>query len=166
MLSRCTVLSRKPVIYVISLPAEQSKLHQHHRPPPCTPASLLSSANLANNMNNFKSREPTPSQSINCGNVTASYNNTWNNCDISVTDERRHILKWLSPLAPRLRHRDVRRSRVEGVGDWVLQTEEFIDWNNGEDGVVSPVLFCYGDPGVGKTHIRYEPTPSWENGGG
>ena len=82
-----------------------------------------------------------------------------------VTDERRDILEWLSLLAPRLRHRDVRRSQVEGVGDWLLRTKEFIDWNTGEDGVVSPVLFCYGDPGVGKTHIRYEPIFSWEHGG-
>ena len=75
------------------------------------------------------------------------------------------MLEWLSPLAPRLRHRDVRRSQVEGVGDWLLRKEEFINWNTGEDGVVSPVLFCYGDSGVGKTHIRYERTFSWENEG-
>ena len=96
--------------------------------------------------------------------MSGSYNNTWNDCDFGVTDERRHILEWLSPLAPRLRHRDVRRSQVEGVGDWLLRTEEFINWNTGEDGVVSPILFCYGDSGVGKTHIRYEPTFSWEMG--
>ena len=148
------------------LPAEQSKSHQHHhRPPPTTPAPPLSFTNLASNMNNFKSGEPNPSQNINCGNVSGSYNNTWTNCDISVTDERRHILEWLSPLAPRLRYRDVRRSHVEGVGDWLLRTEEFIDWNTGGDELVSPLLFCYGDPGVGKTHIRYEPTFSRENGG-
>ena len=45
---------------------------------------------------------------------------------------------------------------MEGVGDWVLRTEEFVNWHTGEDGAVSPVLFCYGDPGVGKTHIRYD----------
>ena len=44
------------------------------------------------------------------------------------------------------------------VGDWLLGTEEFINWNTGEDGVVSQVLFCYGGPGVGKTHTRYAPT--------
>ena len=126
-----------------------------NRPPPIAPASLPSFVNSASNMNTFKSREPNPSQNTNCGNVSGSYNNTWNNCDISVTDERRHILEWLSPLAPRIRHQEVRRLQMEGVGDWLLRTEEFIDWNSGEDGVVNPVLFCYGDPGVGKTHIRY-----------
>ena len=149
----------------LPLPSEQGKSHQHHHcPPPTTLASLLSFTNLARNMNKFKSQEPNPSQNINCGNVSGSYN-TWNNCDISVTDERRHILEWLSPLAPRIRHRDVRRSQVEGVGDWILRAEEFINWNTGEDRVVSPVLFCYGDPGVGKTHIRYEPIFSWADGG-
>ena len=95
-------------------------------------------------------------QNINCGNVNDSYNNTWNNYDISVTDERRQILEWLSPLAPRKRHRDIRASQVEGVGDWVLRTDEFVNWHAGEGGVVSPVLLCYGDPGVGKTHVRYD----------
>jgi len=107
-------------------------------------------------MSIFTSQQPAPSQNINSGNVSGSYNNTWNNCDISVTDEKRRILEWLSPLAPRLRHQDVRRSQVEGVGDWLLRTNEFISWNTGEDGVVSPVLFCYGEPGVGKTHLMYE----------
>ena len=116
-------------------------------------------------MNIFKSRQVSSSQNINCGNVSDSYNNTWNNCDISATDERRQILEWLSPLTPRKRHRDVRGAQVEGVGDWVLRTEEFVNWHTGEDGVVSPVLYCYGDPGVGKTHLRYEKAFTWANEG-
>jgi len=116
-------------------------------------------------MSIFESQEPKSSQNVNCGNVNGSYNNIWNNCDIRVTDERRHILEWLSPIAPQLRHRDVRSSQVEGVGDWLLRTEEFINWSTGEDGVAIPVLFCDGDPGVGKTHIRYAPTFSRANGG-
>ena len=107
-------------------------------------------------MNFFTSLQPNSSQNNYCGNVIASHNNTWNNCDFSVTDETRCILEWLSPLAPRLRHREVRESHVGGVGNWLLRTDEFINWNIGEDRVVSPVLFSYGNPGVGKTHIRYE----------
>ena len=102
------------------------------------------------------SRQQNFPQNINCGNVNGSYNNTWNNYGVPVTDERRQILEWLSPLAPRTRHRDIRASQVEGVGDWLLQTEEFVNWYTGEDGVVIPVLYCYGDPGVGKTHVRYD----------
>ena len=115
-------------------------------------------------MNISKSQQLSSSHNVNCGNVKDSYNNTWNNCEISVTDEKRQIQEWLSPLAPRKRHRDVRASQVEGVGDWVLQTDEFVNWHTGEDGVVSPVLFCYGDPGVGKTHLRYKKAFSWVNG--
>ena len=75
------------------------------------------------------------------------------------------IIDRVHPLDPTLRHHGLRSSRVEGVGDWLLQAEEFINWNTSEDEVVRPVLFCYGDPGVGKTHIGYEPTFLWENGG-
>ncbi|RPA92356.1 hypothetical protein L873DRAFT_1655805, partial [Choiromyces venosus 120613-1] len=63
------------------------------------------------------------------------------------------ILEWLSPLAPRERHQIVRDGRVPGVGDWLLQTNEFEKWHKRENQDVSPVLFCYGDPGVGKTYM-------------
>ena len=72
---------------------------------------------------------------------------------------------WVGTLDPSLKHQDLRSSRVEGLGDWLLRREEFLNWNTGEDGVASPVLFCYGDPGVGKTHIGYELAFPWENGG-
>ena len=90
----------------------------------------------------------------NCGNVTDSYKNVWN---ISVSEEKRHILDWLSPLASRERHQVVRDSRADGVGDWLLHTKEFCIWRTLEDGGAQPVLLCYGDPGVGKTYMRYEP---------
>ena len=109
-------------------------------------------------MNTFIPQEPIPPKDINYRDVTDSYDSAWNDCDFGVADGRRGILEWLSPVDPLLRHQDVRSSKIAGVGDWLLQTEEFIDWNTGEDGVVSPVLFCYGDPGVGKTYLRYEPT--------
>ena len=85
---------------------------------------------------------------------TNSYNNVWNNYNIS--DERSQILAWLSPLDPRLRHQDVRDRRVEDVGEWLLKTEGFRSWRTGSGGreCDDAVLFCYGDPGVGKTFIR------------
>ncbi|RPA93341.1 hypothetical protein L873DRAFT_1705910, partial [Choiromyces venosus 120613-1] len=70
-----------------------------------------------------------------------------------MSDEKRQILEWLSPLAPRERHQTVSDDRVDGVGDWVLQTREFKQWHTSEDQDVSRVLFCYGDPGVGKTYL-------------
>ena len=80
-----------------------------------------------------------------------SLNTTVNN--FTITDDRSNILSWLSPLEPRLRHQDIRDQRVENVGEWLLQTEEYRSWSAGS-GSDSAVLFCYGDPGVGKTYIR------------
>ena len=88
-------------------------------------------------------------------NNTASFNTT-NNINLIVTDGQPNILAWLSPLDPKLRHQDIRDRRVEGVGEWLLQTEKFSSWHagSGGDGINDVVLFCYGDPGVGKTYIR------------
>ena len=99
-------------------------------------------------------QNPTIIINTNVGNATDSYKNVWNNCEISVSDEKRQILEWLSPLAPRERHRVVSEGRMDGVGDWLLRTNEFEKWHRGEDKVVHPVLFCYGDPGVGKTYLK------------
>ena len=91
----------------------------------------------------------------NVGNVTDSYNNVWNNCDILASDEKRQILEWLSPMAPRERHQAVREGRVDGVGNWFLRTNEFEKWHTSEDLTANPMLFRYGDPGVGKTYLRF-----------
>ena len=83
--------------------------------------------------------------------------NSFNNVVNFVTEidaEGHQILKWLSPLEPQQRHQDVRADRLDGVGNWVLETSEFKKWRDAEDGCVDPVLFCSGNPGVGKTYIR------------
>ena len=82
-----------------------------------------------------------------------SFNNTVNFIT-EIDDEGRQILQWLSPLEPQQRHEDVRTERLDGVGNWVLETSEFRKWRDGEDGSVEQVLFCYGNPGVGKTYVR------------
>ena len=97
-------------------------------------------------------RKPAITINRNVGNVTDSYNNVWNNCEI--LDEKRQILEWLSPMAPRERHQAVSDGRVDGVGTWLLRTNEFEKWHMSEDQAVNPVLFCHGDPGVGKTYLR------------
>ena len=88
-------------------------------------------------------------------NNTASFNTT-NNINLTVTDDQPNILAWLSPLDPKLRHQDIRDRRVEGVGEWLLQTEEFKSWcaGSGRSEANGAVLFFHGDPGVGKTYIR------------
>jgi len=85
----------------------------------------------------------------NCGNTIGSYNTT-----IYSSDEDAKIMHWLSPLEPDKRHHSLRTDRFEGVGNWLLETSEFREWRGGEGGVDQPVLFCSGDPGVGKTHLR------------
>ena len=83
-----------------------------------------------------------------------SFNTT--NINLTATDDRPNILAWLSPLDPKFRHQDIQGRRVENVGEWLLQTEEFRSWYAGSEGGESDnaILFCYGDPGVGKTYIR------------
>ena len=89
-----------------------------------------------------------------------SFNNNNNSFNyivnyITETDaEGRQILQWLSPLEPQKRHQGVRTNRLDGVGHWVLETSEFRKWRDADDGGVEPVLFCYGNPGVGKTYVR------------
>ena len=74
----------------------------------------------------------------------------------TISDERSQIPAWLSPLEPKLQHREVQERRVDGVGEWLIQTEEFRRWRglSGEGSCDEPVLFCHGGPGVGKTFIR------------
>ena len=83
-----------------------------------------------------------------CGNVTGSFNNTF------ITPDDAQILRWLSPLEPQNRHQDLRTDRFSGVGDWILETREFREWRGGEGGADEAVLFCSGNPGVGKTYLR------------
>jgi len=71
-----------------------------------------------------------------------------------IEAEKHQIWQWLSPLEPQQRHQDVRTDRFDGVGNWVLETAELKRWRDAEDGGAGPVLFCKGNPGVGKTYVR------------
>ena len=67
--------------------------------------------------------------------------------------------KYSNTLEPKLRHRDIQERRVDNIGEWLLQTEEFRNWHDSHDGSGEgeggkAVLFGYGGPGVGKTFIR------------
>ena len=74
----------------------------------------------------------------------------------AVADEKCEILAWLSPLEPQKRHHDLQTRRVDEVGGWLMQTEEYRNWLGGigEGNSDGSALFCYGGPGVGKTYIR------------
>jgi len=86
---------------------------------------------------------------VNSGNITGSFNTTFNKLD-----EDAQILRWLSPLEPNHRHQSVRTDRSSGIGDWFLETSQFREWRDGEGGADKAVLFCSGNPGVGKTYLR------------
>jgi len=90
---------------------------------------------------------------VNNNNVTNSHNKTINVNNV-IADENTEMMQWLSPLDPRRRHHDVRTDRLDGVGSWLLETKEFQEWRSNEGGANKAVLFCHGDPGVGKTYLR------------
>ena len=97
----------------------------------------------------LNSKKQKMSQSF--SNNISSFNTNFNN--FTVADDRSDILAWLSPLEPGLRHQDIQDRRVENIGEWLLQSEGFRSWYAGSESY-NAVLFCYGDPGVGKTYIR------------
>ena len=118
-----------------------------------SPSSILYST--------LSSKERKMAQSF-CNNIGSF--NTVNN--VNAADERSNILAWLSPLEPRLQHKDIQDRRVKNIGEWVLETEAFKSWyaGSGENESDNAVLFCYGDPGVGKTFIRYQGRSSMNGG--
>jgi len=93
-------------------------------------------------------------------NDSTRLSNRWNTPDElnsdTAKDDHPQLLTWLSPLDPGLRHWEIRERRVNDVGEWLIETEEFTRWSGlgKEIECESAVLFCYGDPGVGKTFIR------------
>ena len=86
---------------------------------------------------------------VQSGNITGSFNNY-----VYKSGKDAEIMRWLSPLEPNNRHQSVRTERFGGVGGWLLETKEFREWRGSEDGADVGVLFCSGNPGVGKTYLR------------
>ena len=86
------------------------------------------------------------------GNITSSFNSF--NSYVYKSDQDAEIMRWLSPLEPHNRHQSVRTERFGGVGGWLFGVKEFREWRSGEGGAENAVLFCSGNPGVGKTYLR------------
>ena len=86
---------------------------------------------------------------VHSGNITGSFNSNFYN-----SDEDGRIMGWLSPLEPNNRHQGVRNDRFDGVGNWLLEKSEFREWRGSESVTDKAVLFCSGNPGVGKTYLR------------
>ena len=123
---------------------------EYHQFPYSTTPLFIRASN-----NEWKMSQYTIKDSNNCLNTTNSYNTHVSN-NYNVADDRSQLLTWLSPLEPSLRHCDIRDRRVTDIGEWFIQTEEFRRWCEfgGEGEIDKAVLFCYGDPGVGKTFMR------------
>ena len=59
------------------------------------------------------------------------------------------IIPWLSPLDMELEKLEALRKCSEGTGEWILHEPEFKKWASGHS--KSPILWCPGLPGSGKT---------------
>lgn len=57
------------------------------------------------------------------------------------------LLSWLTPIDYGAQQSDFLSRRQEGTGQWLLDSQEFQDWRNGD----RQALFCPGIPGAGKT---------------
>ena len=126
-----------------TLPAKRRKLTHSSDPHYCGISNTHSDHNLTNNIHS--------DSNTNVGNVSNSYNTI----NVGVDQESLRIKSWLSPLEPEIRHRDVSNCRLDDIGDWVLERNEFESWCGSQDGLGDPTLLCYGGQGVGKTFIRY-----------
>jgi len=86
---------------------------------------------------------------VNSGNVINDFNRM-----AIESDAYQQIMRWLSPLEPSNRHQGVRTDRFDGVGDSLLETTEWREWMGSDGRADKAVLFCSGNPGVGKTYLR------------
>ena len=108
------------------------------------PASLSAPSDSINKptqspiLSNFRTAKMAHTDSFNTKN---SYNKVWNNC--IITDDRSQLLSWLSPLDPKSRHQDIQDGRVENIGEWLLQTEEFRNWCAGSGGMNPITESCF-----------------------
>ena len=64
-------------------------------------------------------------------------------------EKRKEILAWVSDYDQERKHNDVREPRVEGSGEWLLETDAFNSWYH--RGQSPAVLWCRGVQGSGKS---------------
>ncbi|THX39743.1 hypothetical protein D6D10_04047 [Aureobasidium pullulans] len=61
---------------------------------------------------------------------------------------REEFLRWLSPHNFEHKQNEIFKTKHQGTGDWLLQTEQFSNW---EKATTSQLLWCHGKPGAGKS---------------
>jgi hypothetical protein len=57
-----------------------------------------------------------------------------------IDQERRTIVDWLSPLNFKVSQSEFLQKREHGTGQWLLESQEFLDWRDG----TSETLWCPG----------------------
>jgi Cdc6-like AAA superfamily ATPase len=67
--------------------------------------------------------------------------------DVAIRQKRDQIKNWLSPPDPSTNYNKALQQRQKGTGTWLLQSEEFTQWNTRQNSL----LWLYGIPGCGKT---------------
>ncbi|KAH7407373.1 hypothetical protein BKA64DRAFT_415188 [Cadophora sp. MPI-SDFR-AT-0126] len=67
--------------------------------------------------------------------------------------ESREIINWLSPLRFYECQVDTLSQQENGTGEWIFASSEFQDWVSGS----KKTLWCWGQPGAGKTVLAYVP---------
>jgi hypothetical protein len=65
-------------------------------------------------------------------------------------DTRARILKAISPIPYSIHHKNARKGRLKGSGEWLLEKAEYRSWRESS---TSSVLWLHGIPGSGKTKL-------------
>ncbi|KAJ6257541.1 Vegetative incompatibility protein [Drechslerella dactyloides] len=107
---------------------------------------LKSTISIALEMDHFKLSEAIKTETGQIPGVVRDLETIRRNQD---SQKLRDITKWLSAIDFTKQQSDFSNQRQEGTGIWFLKFPEFVDWLSG----TSPILFCHGIPGAGKTII-------------
>ncbi|KAJ5813170.1 hypothetical protein N7447_010193 [Penicillium robsamsonii] len=68
----------------------------------------------------------------------------------NMDEERRiEMLEWISPIPFGKNHNNVKEKRTPGTGEWLLQHEDFTNWEQTD----SSIFWLQGSPGTGKTFL-------------
>ena len=73
--------------------------------------------------------------------MPVTYINFWRVGEKHGDEERRKILRWLSPDDFERTHERHLKKRFEKTGQWLLDDPRFISWENG---LQSSLLWCHG----------------------
>ncbi|KAI5819859.1 hypothetical protein BZA77DRAFT_274893 [Pyronema omphalodes] len=63
------------------------------------------------------------------------------------------LMHWMSPIEPRVRHKEMAQRRLKNTGDWFIEMADFQNWKGASDCPGGQIFGCYGKPGAGKSII-------------